>query len=101
MTTRVTLHRLNTGVPGLDDVLGGLPEFSFNLIVMTSRQATTFLVGEYFTETDANPVFAVADEKARPRSAGPGRCPRRDPGRPRRRRPGRRRAGRGVMSPAP
>ena len=184
MTPRVTIHRLNTGVPGLDDVLGGgLPEFSFNLIagppgcgkttlahqimfalatterpalyitvlgepplkmlryqqqfdffdnealgrsirfvnladaaltgdldqvlrrivaevqahgpalvfvdsfrsmvladkvhpdghhslqrfmqqlgvLMTSWQATTFLVGEYFTETDANPVFTVAD----------------------------------------
>ncbi len=33
MTTKVTISRLPTGVPGLDDVLGGgLPEFSFNLI---------------------------------------------------------------------
>ena len=33
MTTRVTINRLSTGVPGLDDVLGGgLPELSFNLI---------------------------------------------------------------------
>jgi circadian clock protein KaiC len=33
MTTRVTIDRLATGVPGLDAVLGGgLPEFSFNLI---------------------------------------------------------------------
>ena len=33
MTTRVTIKRLATGVPGLDDVLGGgLPELSFNLI---------------------------------------------------------------------
>ncbi len=33
MTTSVTINRLPTGVPGLDDVLGGgLPEFSFNLI---------------------------------------------------------------------
>jgi circadian clock protein KaiC len=33
MTTKVTIHRLTTGVPGLDAVLGGgLPEFSFNLI---------------------------------------------------------------------
>ena len=33
MTNKVTIHRLATGVPGLDDVLGGgLPEFSFNLI---------------------------------------------------------------------
>ena len=28
---------------------------------MASWQATTFLVGEYFSETDANPVFTVAD----------------------------------------
>ncbi len=33
MSTKVTINRLATGVPGLDDVLGGgLPEFSFNLI---------------------------------------------------------------------
>jgi circadian clock protein KaiC len=34
MNTKVTIKRLATGVPGLDQVLGGgLPEFSFNLIV--------------------------------------------------------------------
>jgi circadian clock protein KaiC len=33
MTNKVTIKRLATGVPGLDEVLGGgLPEFSFNLI---------------------------------------------------------------------
>ena len=33
MTDKVTIHRLATGVPGLDEILGGgLPEFSFNLI---------------------------------------------------------------------
>jgi circadian clock protein KaiC len=33
MTDRVRIHRLATGVPGLDQILGGgLPEFSFNLI---------------------------------------------------------------------
>ena len=33
MTTKVNINRLATGVPGLDEVLGGgLPEFSFNLI---------------------------------------------------------------------
>jgi circadian clock protein KaiC len=32
-TAKATINRLQTGVPGLDDVLGGgLPEFSFNLI---------------------------------------------------------------------
>ncbi len=30
-------------------------------MVMTSWQATTFLLGEYFNENDANPVFTVAD----------------------------------------
>jgi len=30
---RVVIHKLNTGVPGFDEVLGGgLPEFSFNII---------------------------------------------------------------------
>lgn len=33
MTAKVIIDRLATGVPGLDEVLGGgLPEFSFNLI---------------------------------------------------------------------
>ena len=33
MTDRVAIRRLSTGVPGLNDILGGgLPEFSFNLI---------------------------------------------------------------------
>ena len=30
-------------------------------MLLTSWQATTFLIGEYFNETDANPVFTVAD----------------------------------------
>jgi circadian clock protein KaiC len=34
MSSKVTIRRLATGVPGLDAILGGgLPEFSFNLIV--------------------------------------------------------------------
>ncbi len=33
MTTKVAINRLATGVPGMDEVLGGgLPEYSFNLI---------------------------------------------------------------------
>jgi len=45
----------------------GAPRMSVQLFVqqlgmlMTSWQATTFLVGEYFNEIDANPVFTVAD----------------------------------------
>jgi circadian clock protein KaiC len=30
-------------------------------MLMTSWQATTFLIGEYFTEIEANPVFTVSD----------------------------------------
>jgi circadian clock protein KaiC len=30
-------------------------------MLMTSWQATTFLIGEYSTDTDANPVFTVSD----------------------------------------
>lgn len=34
MSTRVTINRLATGIPGLDEILGGgIPELSFNLIV--------------------------------------------------------------------
>lgn len=46
---------------------GGKPRLNLQSFVqhlgllMTSWQATTFLVGEYFNETDANPVFTVAD----------------------------------------
>src|SRR5881397_2774304 len=33
MTDRVAIRRLPTGVPGLDQILGGgMPEYSFNLI---------------------------------------------------------------------
>ncbi len=46
---------------------GGAPHTSLQMfmqqlgMLMTSWQATTFLIGEYFNETDANPVFTVAD----------------------------------------
>jgi len=44
------------------DPNNGLQHFMQELaMLMTSWQATTFLIGEYFTETDANPVFTVAD----------------------------------------
>jgi len=39
-----------------------LQEFVQQLgMLMTSWQATTFLVGEYFTDNDPNPIFTVAD----------------------------------------
>ena len=39
-----------------------LQTFIQNLgLLMTSWQATTFLIGEYFSESDPNPIFTVAD----------------------------------------
>ena len=44
MTDRVAIRRLPTGVPGLDEILGGgLPEFSFNLIAGAPGAGTTTL----------------------------------------------------------
>ena len=40
----------------------GLQRFVQNLgVLMTSWQATTFLIGEYFSEAEPNPVFTVTD----------------------------------------
>jgi len=44
MSKRVSIRRLATGVPGLDNLLGGgLPEFSFNLIAGTPGSGKTTL----------------------------------------------------------
>ncbi len=44
MTDRVAIRRLPTGVPGLDQILGGgLPEFSFNLVAGTPGAGKTTL----------------------------------------------------------
>lgn len=53
MTDRVAIRRLPTGVPGLDQVLGGgLPEFSFNLIAGAPGAGKTTLAQQM--------VFALA-----------------------------------------
>jgi circadian clock protein KaiC len=47
---------------GDDKTSMGLQQFIQRLgLLMTSWQATTFLIGEYLTEIDPNPVFTVAD----------------------------------------
>ncbi len=44
MSNKVSIRRLKTGVPGLDNLLGGgLPEFSFNLIAGTPGSGKTTL----------------------------------------------------------
>lgn len=47
MSNKVTIRRLATGVPGLDNLLGGgLPEFSFNLIAGTPGSGKTTLANQ-------------------------------------------------------
>jgi circadian clock protein KaiC len=44
MNSKATIHRLATGIPGLDQILGGgLPEFSFNLIAGSPGSGKTTL----------------------------------------------------------
>jgi len=48
--------------PGDGKSFMGLQQFIQRLgMLMTSWQATTFLIGDYLTEIDPNPVFTVAD----------------------------------------
>src|SRR5665811_34476 len=69
MTNKISIRRLATGVPGLDNLLGGgLPEFSFNLIAGTPGSGkTTFAHQIMFAQ--ANPdnrvlFFTVLGEPA-------------------------------------
>ena len=67
MTTKVTIHRLATGMPGLDAVLGGgLPEFSFNLIAGQPGCGKTTLAHQimFALATDDRPAlyFTVLGE---------------------------------------
>ena len=67
MTTQVTIHRLATGMPGLDAVLGGgLPEFSFNLIAGQPGCGKTTLAHQlmFALATDERPAlyFTVLGE---------------------------------------
>src|SRR5476649_3045777 len=56
MTDKVIIRRLPTGVPGLDAVLGGgLPEFSFNLIVGSPGSGKTTLAHQI--------MFALATQE--------------------------------------
>ncbi|MEP7313857.1 MAG: ATPase domain-containing protein [Pseudomonadota bacterium] len=60
MTIKVTINRLNTGVPGLDEVLGGgLPEFSFNLIAGPPGSGKTTLAHQlmFALATAARPAL--------------------------------------------
>ena len=57
MSNKVKIRRLPTGVPGLDNLLGGgLPEFSFNLIAGTPGSGKTTLAHQIMFSL-ANPQF--------------------------------------------
>ena len=58
MSKKVSIRRLITGVPGLDNLLGGgLPEFSFNLIAGTPGSGKTTLAHQM--------MFSLAGPKCR------------------------------------
>jgi circadian clock protein KaiC len=66
---KVTIHKLPTGVPGLDDILGGgFPEFSFNLIGGTPGCGKTTMAHQiaFANATPKKPVlyFTVLGEPA-------------------------------------
>ncbi len=69
MSNKVSIRRLPTGVPGLDNLLGGgLPEFSFNLIAGTPGSGKTTLAHQIMFAL-ANPdnralYFTVLGEPA-------------------------------------
>ncbi|HEX7422957.1 MAG TPA: ATPase domain-containing protein [Terriglobales bacterium] len=66
---RVTIHQLPTGVPGLDEIMGGgLPEFSFNIIAGSPGSGKTTLAHQ-FVFANATPerpavYFTVLGESA-------------------------------------
>ncbi|MGZ8271227.1 MAG: RAD55 family ATPase [Methylophilus sp.] len=69
MNSKVNIHLMKTGVPGLDNLLGGgLPEFSFNLIAGTPGSGKTTLAHQMMFSL-ANPshraiFFTVLGEPA-------------------------------------
>jgi circadian clock protein KaiC len=66
---KVTIHQLPTGVPGLDEIVGGgLPEFSFNIIAGSPGSGKTTLAHQ-FVFANATPerpavYFTVLGESA-------------------------------------
>jgi len=69
MSNKVSIRRLKTGVPGLDNLLGGgLPEFSFNLLAGTPGSGKTTLANQMMfslaTPTNRALFFTVLGEPA-------------------------------------
>jgi predicted ATP-dependent serine protease len=65
MSDKVTIRRLASGVPGLDAILGGgLPEFSFNLIVGPPGSGKTTLAHQIMFSLAARAVLHRARRTA-------------------------------------
>jgi circadian clock protein KaiC len=57
-----SFHTVVLAASGAGRSYATLQQFTQNLgVLMTSWQATTFLIGEYYSEFEANPVFTVTD----------------------------------------
>ena len=74
MSNKVHIRRLATGVPGLDNLLGGgLPEFSFNLIAGAPGSGKTTLAHQIMfslTNPDNRSSEAVPDALAEKNYSG-------------------------------
>jgi len=74
MTDKVPIRRLPTGVPGLDEVLGGgVPEFSFNLVAGVPGSGKTTLVQQIMfalASPDRRALFFTVWENRRSRCFG-------------------------------
>ena len=54
---KVTIHKLSTGVPGLDEIMGGgLPQFSFNIVAGSPGAGKTTL-GHQIAFANATPEY--------------------------------------------
>src|SRR6202453_4333077 len=66
---KVTIHKLPTGIPGLDEIMGGgLPEYSFNIIAGSPGCGKTTLAHQFVfaNATPEHPAlyFTVLGESA-------------------------------------
>ena len=73
MKERVEIKKLPSGVPGLDEVLGGgIPEFSFNLIAGGPGSGKTTLAQQimFATASVERPALFITINASSPASSG-------------------------------
>jgi circadian clock protein KaiC len=64
----VTINKLPTGVPGLDEIVGGgLPEFSFNIIAGAPGSGKTTLAHQFvFANATQSVLLSISPSWANP-----------------------------------